>query len=92
MTTYSTALLRAMVLLTTVVAVFLLLASAVSAGGSAVETERYLVQRGDTLWELAGERTAPGGDVRPVVDQIRRMNELETSAITPGQTLLLPAR
>lgn len=52
--------------------------------------EEVVVQPGDTLWSLARE-VAPGRDPRPVVDALRRLNELEGAGLTAGQRLLLPA-
>jgi nucleoid-associated protein YgaU len=48
-----------------------------------------VVRAGDTLWSIA--RTVAGdGDVRVVVDDIRRLNGLEGTALVPGQVLQLP--
>lgn len=49
----------------------------------------YTVQPGDTLWELA-ERDYDG-DPRDRVGEIRELNDLESSTLQAGQTLLLPA-
>jgi nucleoid-associated protein YgaU len=52
-------------------------------------TTKVVVEPGDTLWSIAG--TVSGGrDVRDVVVDIRRLNELGSAAITPGQVLELP--
>jgi len=48
------------------------------------------VQRGDTLWAVA-RRIAPDRDPRPVVEQLRRLNDLPTAGLQVGQQLLLPA-
>jgi nucleoid-associated protein YgaU len=48
-----------------------------------------VVQPGDTLWSIASP-VAGGGDVRPVVAQIRRLNALSSARLVPGQTLQLP--
>lgn len=83
-----------------VVVLVLLLAVAVVAGGGAalggggdglelMGTTSVIVEPGDTLWSIAsavaGER-----DVREVVDGIQRLNDVENSAILPGQVLRLP--
>lgn len=52
--------------------------------------EQVTVLPGDTLWSVAQE-LAPGQDPRPVVDQIRRLNDLSSAELTAGQQLLLPA-
>jgi len=46
---------------------------------------------GDTLWDLADERTEAGEDVRAVVRIIQRLNGLDGGYITPGQVIVLPA-
>lgn len=48
------------------------------------------VRSGDNLWKLAESRTAPGGDVQAVVDQIVAVNHLDNAALTPGQHLHIP--
>lgn len=52
--------------------------------------ERYVVQPGDTLWELAVERF--GGDPREGVWEIRRRNGLAGAPLEPGTILYLPPR
>lgn len=47
------------------------------------------VQPGDSLWTLA-RRIAPENDPRDVVAQIRRLNDLTSSQLQPGQSLILP--
>jgi len=84
---------RALVIISTcVLALVLLLATTVSAGSgsaSAVPAE-YRVEAGDTLWEIAAERTSRGGDVRSTVASITDLNDLTSSLIRPGQLLLVP--
>ena len=58
--------------------------------GGAAEAS-YVVQPGDTLWELARSRVGPDGDPRPLVDLIRERNALPTSALQVGDRLWLPA-
>src|SRR4051812_40060941 len=48
-----------------------------------------VVQPGDTLWSIASSLDS-GGDVRAVVDEIQELNGLRTSALRPGQILLVP--
>jgi LysM repeat protein len=48
------------------------------------------VHRGDSIWSIAAAHYQ-AGDVRDHVDQIITLNHLDGGAITPGQTLLLPA-
>lgn len=48
----------------------------------------YAVQSGDTLWSIADAYT--DGDPRELVAQMRQLNDLSTTVLQPGQTLLLP--
>lgn len=48
----------------------------------------HIVQRGETLWGLAGEYSH--GDPRRFVHQTRVLNDLESASIFPGQQLILP--
>jgi nucleoid-associated protein YgaU len=62
-------------------------------GGSApgaAAGERYVVQRGDTLWSIAVGR-APGVDPRPVVQAIADANRVDAGSLVPGQVLVIPA-
>ncbi len=84
--------LRALVLPLALALVFLLLlAQQVQAGSTAIPTETYRVVSGDTLWDLADDRTEAGEDVRSVVRLIQRLNDLDGGYITPGQVIVLPA-
>lgn len=50
---------------------------------------RYVVQPGDTLWEIAAARY--DGDPREAIWRIKERNELSSSLIVPGTALALPA-
>ena len=47
------------------------------------------MQPGDTLWSIA-EREAPGTDPRDTVEDILRLNHLDSVAVEAGSVLLLP--
>ncbi len=47
------------------------------------------VTGGESLWSIAEEH-ADGRDVRDVVDEIMRINNLAEPKVAPGQQLLLP--
>ena len=49
---------------------------------------RYVVQPGDTLWEIAESRSQ--GDPREAIWMISRRNGLEDSLLQPGQVLVIP--
>ncbi|HEX9643941.1 MAG TPA: LysM peptidoglycan-binding domain-containing protein [Acidimicrobiia bacterium] len=83
---------RVLVIISTIVVVIaLLLLSTGSAAAVPGPSEPYTVRTGDTLWDLAAERTPGGGDVRATVHTIKIANGLASSVIAPGQTLELPA-
>ena len=63
------------------------LAVARPSSGSTTGT-RYVVQPGDTLWQIARERY--GGDPRAGVWRIQSRNGLGGSALVPGTVLVLP--
>jgi nucleoid-associated protein YgaU len=48
----------------------------------------YVVREGDTLWSIA-RRLSPGGDPRPVVDELATSNGVDAGALMPGQTLVV---
>lgn len=58
----------------------------------AVSVVAYTVQSGDTLWSYASEVTPRGGDVSETVHELKVLNNLQSSALHPGQTLLVPAQ
>ena len=55
--------------------------------GAAPET-RYVVEPGDTLWQIAVEHYS--GYPREAVWRIEDRNRLDDPLITPGQVLVLP--
>ena len=63
--------------------------SSTPSSSPAPAAEQLTVQRGDSLWTVA-ERVAPRHDPRDVVAQIRRLNDLRSAELRPGQQLLLP--
>lgn len=85
--------------LVVVTGLVLLLFAAFSLGRSGAEgateaqrgpqVEQTTVMPGETLWGVA-TRIAPGQDPRPVIEQIRRLNDLPGAHLRAGQQLLLP--
>jgi nucleoid-associated protein YgaU len=80
---------RTLAVLGAVAAANLALALVVHGGTPAVYTE-VVVQPGDTVWSIASEHY-PGDDVRNRVDDIERLNGLQSPLISTGQTLRLPS-
>jgi len=84
------------VISTVVVALVLLLASSVMAtpdpgdSSDSRSTADYEVRAGDNLWNIAGEHTVKGHDVRNTIEAIKRLNHLDSSTIHPGQVLEIP--
>ncbi len=52
---------------------------------------QIVIESGDTLWDLAQEFGPAGKDVREVVYEICRINDISADSIYPGQTILIPA-
>ncbi|GMA26412.1 hypothetical protein GCM10025864_41710 [Luteimicrobium album] len=77
---------------------FALAATGVVATGSAqagsphqgVEVTRHVVERGETLWGLAGTVANPREDLRDVVQEIEQLNDLDGAGLRAGDVLLLP--
>lgn len=68
----------------------------VASGAGAVtvdadSTIEVVVGPGDTLWQIAGEH-APERDPRSVVDEIVALNDLTSTGVQAGQTLVVPTR
>ena len=79
-------------------ALALLLAAAFSLGsvavgsetpGQAESTEIVMVGTGDTLWGIAAELNADG-DVRTTMEEIERLNALDSAVLYAGQKLRVP--
>jgi LysM repeat protein len=87
----ATAQTRVLVIISTIVVIAALLLLSTGEASGAPQAVSYTVDAGDTLWEIAADRTAHGEDVRRTVTEIKQLNGLTTSLIVPGQTLLVPA-
>ena len=52
----------------------------------------YTVRPGDTLWSYAEAITPRGGDVSQTVDELMRLNHMDSGALRAGQRLVVPTR
>lgn len=52
--------------------------------------EEVTVHSNDTLWTIAAQVTPNGYDVRNTIDTIRKINNLNSAILYPGQRLLVP--
>lgn len=50
----------------------------------------YTVQPGGTLWEYVSSVTPEGGDVVDAVDELVRLNGLDSESLHAGQRLVVP--
>lgn len=57
--------------------------------GTPEPTRVVLVGPGDTLWDLAAD-LSDDGDIRATVDQITRLNALDSGMVSVGQELRVP--
>ncbi|WFD12039.1 LysM peptidoglycan-binding domain-containing protein [Tepidibacter hydrothermalis] len=55
-----------------------------------VEYETVNVTQGDTLWNIAKENISEKEDIRDYIYMIRKVNNLESVNIHPGDQLLIP--
>jgi LysM repeat protein len=77
-------------LLVTAVTVLALARPALAADPSGSGPAVHVVQPGESLWEVA-RVVAPAADPRDTVLQIADLNDLSSSAVTPGQELVVPS-
>ena len=68
----------------------MLLLGGVAYGGASSGPQNVVVHSGDTLWAIAGSHY-PGDDLQERVAQIKAANHLHSSALSPGEVLVLPA-
>jgi LysM repeat protein len=70
--------------------VFLLIGGAAEAGAPPSPSMSYVVEPGDTLWQIASGLTEPGDDIRVMVGIIKELSGIDSATIFPGQRLQLP--
>ena len=57
---------------------------------SAYTGHEHVVSSGDSLWSIAAREYGAGIDLRRAVYEIREVNRLDESAVSPGDRLTLP--
>ncbi|KAB8289926.1 LysM peptidoglycan-binding domain-containing protein [Bifidobacterium avesanii] len=50
----------------------------------------YTVRPGDTLWSFAANATPAGGDVNDTLDELMRLNHLDSAQLSVGQRIMVP--
>lgn len=78
------------VLLATVCIVFLLIGGAADAGEVPGPVIEYVVEAGDTLWQIAADHVPADADVRPLIVEIKERSGIVSSTLQPGQILKIP--
>lgn len=71
-------------------AVFALGARSAAGASSDVTLDRYVVQTGDTLWDIAAESRAAGESVRAQVRELVRVNGLSGDQVVAGEEIVVP--
>lgn len=56
----------------------------------AVIQDQVVIQRGDTLWDIASTHKNNDENVRSYIQKLKTINHLTTSSLKEGQVLLLP--
>jgi LysM repeat protein len=51
---------------------------------------KVVVNRGDTLWEIASEHISQSRNIRSYIAQIKQLNGLSSSVLQEGDVLILP--
>lgn len=60
-------------------------------GLASQQRAELVVASGDTLWSIASEHAIEGLSTQDTVSVLREWNDLSTSSLTPGTTLVVPA-
>lgn len=54
------------------------------------ETYTLCISSGDTLWDIAASANHAGKDVRNVIDDIMKLNNLKSPSLNVGDTIEIP--
>lgn len=72
-----------------ILAIYLFFMLITPATSGKTEYETYIIQPGDTLWEICEEKF-PDEDPRKVIYEIKKINGLGTSALKVHQKIQIP--
>ena len=80
--------------ITVIIATFLLMSifSIIGFGENEQEYIRHQVEAGDSLWTIALEYYDEDIDIRKAVYHIKKLNNIESAIINPGNELLIPIK
>jgi LysM repeat protein len=59
-------------------------------GSSKISYTKVTVYPGDTLWKIASKYNTDESDIRKKIYKIRKLNDLNSAIIMPGQELIIP--
>lgn len=65
----------------------------ISTGATAskvADTETIRIAAGDTLWNIASECNTEGDDVRDIMDDIMKLNNLKSAELHVGDVITIP--
>lgn len=54
--------------------------------------KEVVVNKGDTLWNIALKNMPSGYDVRKMIHEIRELNNMESANIYPGEIIKIPIK
>jgi len=77
----------------TILALAFIISTLMCTGATAskiADTETLCVSRGDTLWDIATECNTQGKDVRNIMDDIMKLNNMKTAELHVGDILTVP--
>ena len=55
-----------------------------------IKVVEYQIQAGDTLWGIAEDYNKSNKDIREYIYELKKINELDSGLINPGQTIKVP--
>ena len=53
---------------------------------------KVIVRPGESLWKIARTHGSPRHDIRKVIYEIQKINQLQSTTIHPGQIILIPQK